>query len=304
MALINTAGYENLAKMATITETKKPGKFFNVNISGKRRGKINAGYFQCAKAFDSDTYFILNESEVYFLPLYIKRYWVKYKKGKNNDGQDIDIMCAFGWEDNSKKPDTDCKYEYLIAGFLWDNTKNSIQKHPEDYEEAGIKSGDPIMIYFRCKGTRCSCAFDLVRKINDKAKNLTPLSDNPTFEQAVVNPRRFLIKTTIESKNFDYNVGGRKQSSTVDIYNFDPIKTIPDENVQQLLEASNKYLPDFNEQFDKSTSVSTASNTQIETSGNSEEEHSDTTSSKKTDVAEEINLETDLNPASNFDLEI
>ena len=54
----------------------------------------------------------------------------------------------------------------------------------------------------------------------------------------------------------------------------------------------------------KSTSVSTASNTQIETSGNSEEEHSDTTSSKKTDVAEEINLETDLNPASNFDLEI
>ena len=37
MALINTAGYENLAKMATITETKKPGKFFNVNISSRRR---------------------------------------------------------------------------------------------------------------------------------------------------------------------------------------------------------------------------------------------------------------------------
>ena len=301
MALINTAGYENLAKMATVTEARKPGKFFNVNISGKRRGKINAGYLQCAKAFDSDTYYILNESEVYFLPLYIKRYWVKYKKGKNNEGQDIDLMCAFGWEDNSKKPDTDCKYEYLIAGFLWDNTKNSIQKHSEDYEEAGISAGDPIMIYFRCKGTRCSCAFDLVRRINDKAKNLTPLSDNPTFEQAVVNPRRFLIKTTIESKNFDYNVGGRKQSSTVDIYNFEPIKTIPDENVQQLLEASNKYLNDFNEQFDKTATVST--NTTNSSSTDTVEAEKPTTN-KHQDVSEEINLETDLNPASNFDLEI
>ena len=300
MALINTAGYENLAKMATITETKKPGKFFNVNISGKRRGKINAGYFQCAKSFDSDTYYLMNESEVYFLPLYIKRYWVKYKKGKSSSGQDIDLMCAFGWEDNSKKPDNECKYEYLIAGFLWDNTKNSIQKHQDDYEEAGIKAGDPILIYFRCKGTRCSCAFDLVRKINDKAKNLTPLSDNPTFEQAVVNPRRFLIKTTIESKNFDYNVGGNKQSSTVDIFVFEPVKTIPDENVQQLLEASNKYLFEFNEQFDKTEYASSNSTPQ----SNESVDRSPEPQSTQQDVSQEINLETDVNPASNFDLEI
>lgn len=304
MALINAEDYGQLSKMAVSVETKKPGKFFNVSISGKRRGKINAGYYQCTRDFNSEDYIILNQSEVYFLPLYIKKYWVKYTKGKTSDGQVIDLPCAFGWDENSKKPDATCKYEYIVAGYLWDAQNGCIKNHETDFVDAGIKAGDPILIYFRCKGTRCSCAFDLVKKINDIAENLPSLSGGDiAFDKSVVNPRRFLIRATIESKNFEYNIGGRKQNSTVDVYVFEPHKQLPDETVKKLVESSKKNLDDFNEQFDKTESVATKTAQYQKSQETVHTEESAPTASNN--AVDEISLdETDSTPADNFNIDI
>lgn len=301
MALINASGYGELSKMTLSTkQQKKPGKFFPVSIAGKRRGKINAGYYQCVRDDENEKFFILNESEVYFLPLYIKRYWVKYSKAKRADGSEYELPCAFGWEDNAKKPDDTCKYEYKVAGYLYDNEKGCIRKHEEDYEEAGIKADDPVMIYFLCKGTRCSCAYQLIKSISEKAKDLPPLSDNPTFEQNVVSPRRFLIKAGIQSRQFQF--GPNHQTSSVDIFDFQLVKTIPDDNVQQLLEASNKWLKDFNEQFDKTQEIADYSKPQTNSETTDVETvPAETTKSASVDVTEQMNFDTPT-PADNFDI--
>ena len=298
MALINAGNYSQLSKMAVVNDQRKPGKFFNVSISGKRRGQINAGYYQCSKSFDSDKHYILNESEVYFAPLYIKRYWVKYKRAQIANGNEFDVPCMFGWEDGSKKPDSSCKYEYIVAGILWDSEKKDYKKHDEDYEEAGIKAGDYLLVYFRCKGTRCSCGYDLLNRIQEAAKNLEPLSDDPTFETNVIAPRRFLIKASIDNKSFDFSVNGRQQSSSVDVYKFEPITKFNTNRVEFLLDYANKMLKDFNEQFDKTEQVAQSQQTP---SAASDEQVEDT---PQTNKEAEVTFDEGTTPADNFNLDI
>ena len=74
MSLINSSSFGNLADVSvSINNIKIPTKFFNVSISGKRRGKMNQGYLQCPVKFDdggTGDFFVLNADNVYFLPLY------------------------------------------------------------------------------------------------------------------------------------------------------------------------------------------------------------------------------------------
>lgn len=247
MALISSGNYGNLSAVSVnVTQTKAPVKFFNTFISSDSRGKMYGGLYHCPASFDDSNtkFFVLNKESVYFIPLYFKKYWAKYEQTKSKDGHMYDACIAFGWDDKVKKIDG-AKTEYIIAGYLWDEETNSIVKHDEDMEDNKISKGDPVLIYFRCKGIKCNCAWDLIKRVNDMAKNLTPLSDDPTFEQNVVNPRRFLIKASITQTDPIHN-------RRFKVFDFNPEKKLPDDLVAKIIDASNnKYLEDFNKQFDK-----------------------------------------------------
>ena len=63
---------------------------------------MNQGYLQCPVSFDGngqDDFFVLNSDSVYFLPLYIKKYWAKYNKVTGKDGSTFDAVVAMGWDD-------------------------------------------------------------------------------------------------------------------------------------------------------------------------------------------------------------
>ena len=155
----------------------------------------------------------------------------------------------------NKKID-DAKTEYIISGYLWDENTNSIVKHTEDMEDNNIVAGEPVLIYFRCKGTKCNCAWNFIKRVNDLAKNLNlkPLSDNPTFEQNIINPRRFLVKAAITQSDPIHN-------RRFNIFDFNPEKKLPDDLVVKIVDAAqNKYMDDFNKQFDKTKSVSQQKN--------------------------------------------
>lgn len=252
MALITSSCYGSLSTVSVnMSAVKQPTKFFNTFISSDSRGKMYGGLYHCPASFDDNNtkFFVLNKECVYFIPLYLKKYWAKYEQAKTKDGSTYDSCVEFGWDDKSKKPEG-AKVEYIIAGYLWDEENNTIVKHTEDMEDNNITAGEPVLIYFRCKGIKCNCAWELVKRVNEMAKNLTPLSDDPTFEQNVVNPRRFLIKASIGQTDPIHN-------RRFKVFNFVPEKKLPDELVAKIIDASNnKYLDDFNKQFDKTDSVS------------------------------------------------
>ena len=295
MALINAGSYGNLEAVSVNgTAQKYPQKFFNTFISTDRRGQMNGGYYHCPARFgdDNEKFFVLNQDVVYFIPLYFKKYWAKYTQDKSKDGQMYDKCIAFGWDDKVKKIDG-AKTEYIIAGYLWDNDKKCIVKHTEDMEDNEIKAGDPVMIYFRCKGIKCNCAFNLIKRVNEAAKNLTPLSDNPTFETNVINPRRFLIKAAITQSESIHN-------RRFKIFDFYPETKLPDELVLKILDASNnKHLDDFNKQFDRTEAVSSAS-----TDNNSESGETKSSGTPKIEQIDLPDIDTEHNPADNFNIDI
>lgn len=247
MALINASAFSNLAGVSAGVNQKKPGKFFNVFITGKRRDGQQPGTYQCMVGFGSSDYFVNNATEVYFIPMYIKRYWTKYQKAQNQQGETYDRLVGFGWKDGDNKPDSSAKYEYIIAGYLWDSESKNIVKHKKDIPDNDIHEGDSVLIYFRCKGIKCSSAFEFLSRVNDKAKNLVPLSDDPRFEQQVINPRRFLVKAGITSRDTQYGPS--------DSFDFHPVTAMSDDMVKKILEQSEKMIKDFDYQFDKTDSI-------------------------------------------------
>lgn len=298
MALINSSSFGNLADVSvSINNVKIPTKFFNVSISGKRRGKMNQGYLQCPVKFDdggTGDFFVLNADNVYFLPLYIKKYWAKYSKVTGKDGTTYDSLVDFGWKDNIEKPQG-AKTEYIIAGILLDPSSKSVVTHQKDLEDNNIKAGDPVLIYFRCKGTKCNCAYEYVKRVNEAAKNLNPLSDNPVFEQSTINPRRFMIRASITQKESNYG--------PVDVFDFNIEKELSVDNVQKLLNwAQNTYMEDFDNQFDKTDYVKNNANKQHDTSSENTN-HVSTPISTDQIVVPDVG-DTSPNPGDDFNIDI
>lgn len=243
MALLNAEEFGDLAGVSLSQTTRKPGKFFNISICGKRRGDQQPGTYQCPKSYDdkNSEYFVHNQNEVLFIPLYIKRYWTKYKTATSQQGQEYQKLVAFGWDEKTPKAEG-AKFEYIVAGFLLD--QKGIAKHTSAFEDREINAGDPVLVYFKCVGMKCGCAYELVDRINKAAKDLKPISDNPKFEADVIVPRRFIIKAGIVSKDSSHGA--------FDVFDFNPIKTLDDDAVLNILKESKKYLPDFDYQFNKS----------------------------------------------------
>ena len=246
MALLNAEDFGELAGVSASQAVRKPGKFFNVNICGKRRGDNQPGTYQCPKSYDDNNseYFIHNGQSVNFIPLYIKRFWTKYEKATSQNGQEYNKLVAFGWDEKKQKIEG-AKTEYIVAGYLLN--EKGIVKHDKDMDDREIKAGDPVLIYFKCQGVKCGCAFDLINRCSEAAARLTPLSNNPTFEKNVVSIRRFAIQAGITSRDTSHGA--------FDVFDFKIAKQLPDATVGEIINKSKEFLTDFDYQFDKTESV-------------------------------------------------
>jgi len=290
MALLNSDNYGDLAKVSSASAKREPGKFFSVFITGAAREGQEFGKLQCMPSIDSGTYLINNESKVYFIPYFTKRFWEKYVAAKGRDGKDFNTLVAFGWDDDVKKLDDTCKYAYVIAGVALDPKTKKALTHPKDIPDAKIKQGDPIMIFFKCAGMRFNGASEFIKAISEKAKNLPPLSDKPEFERLVVMPRRFISYAEVVLAKSDF---GDKQ-----VFSFTPEIQLPDKAVEQVMNSAVSMQSEFEKQFDRTSSVKGAG-TGKPASDNSGSVPFESPGSAKTQTAA-----VDVANDSNFDLGI
>lgn len=292
MALLNADKYKNLAEMSAGASTRKPGKFFSAFICGEMRDKQRPGTYQCMKNFDEDTYFVNNANEIYFLPLYIKRYWTKYVDMVSPTGNKYPKLVAFGWKDNIPKCEG-AKYEYVIAGYLYDAATKQVVKHDVDMPDAGINAGDKVMIFFRCAGVKCGSGMDLINRMSEKEKTLPAdqkiVDDNaPANFKALAAQHHYLVKAGIGSRKT--NFGNRM------VFDFYPETVLPEKVVASLLDDAERLRTDFEEQFDKTSRIESSEG------GQSEQfvEQTNTT----VEIDDIPSVQSSSSPASEFEIDI
>jgi len=265
MALLNSEAYGDLASVSTTASKRTPGKFFKVFITGKKRpgqqvGTMQAMYEIKDNSTDAD-YLIHNSETVKFIPYFIKRFWEKNVSIKVQ-GEDRSKLVAFGWSEDVPKQDDTCRYVYAIAGLLINSETNKAVIHTRDMEDAGIKKGDPVLVYFRCDGIKFQGGMNLVSALADKAKGLAPLSNSPEFERNVVTPRRFIVLTKIGTAKSDY---GDKE-----VFEFVPETQLPDKAVEQVMNSAMGLKTDFEKQFDRTSQIKADTSSKSEHSSSNE----------------------------------
>ena len=259
--MINSQNYSRLSAVSSKMPQRAPGKFLKVFLTGSPRENQRVGMYQCLYDFDGQGYLINNAEKVRFIPYFLKRYWEKTERVQDQNGRDYDKVVAFGWHEDVPKIDNTCRYVYLIAGILVDDN-NKMVTIPVDVPDRGLKQGDPAWIYFVCNGVRYGSVLDLMTAISEevKSRKLAPLSDSPEFERNIVNPRRFLLsaETAIATTKF-----GPKTT-----YAFKIVTPLPDAVVSKVIEDSNKMMPEFEKQFDKTEYIRSGNKTVSEQSDN------------------------------------
>jgi len=95
MALLNSKNYSGLANYSTALP-REAGPFLNVFITGEPRDGQDVAKLQCMVDFDGKKYQENNKSELYFVIMYVKRFW---EKVVTNNGRDS--VVAFGWKDDN-----------------------------------------------------------------------------------------------------------------------------------------------------------------------------------------------------------
>lgn len=282
--MINSQNYSKLNAVSSKMPQKSPGKFLKVFLTGAPRENQRVGMYQCLYDFDGQGYLINNAEKVRFIPYFLKRYWEKTEQVQDKTGRKYDKIVAFGWHEDVPKIDADCRYVYLIAGILVDD-HNKMVTIPVDAPERGLKKGEPAWIYFVCNGVRYGAIIDLMNAISEEVKNkkLAPLSDSPEFERNVVNPRRFLLSAETAIQDTKY---GPKTT-----YAFKIVAPLPDNIVSKVIEDSDKMLPEFEKQFDKTEYVRSNSKPISEQSNVQESQVSDNTVSFDTPVSSTAQVE-------------
>jgi hypothetical protein len=232
--MLNANKYSGLANYSQ-NAPREAGLFLSTFITGEPREKQDVGTLQVMTNFDKGEYLVNNKKEMYFVIMFIKKYWERIE----NKG-DRDYVTAFGWNGEDKVDDT-CKYKYLVAGLLLD-PENGFKKmmRPDDPEKEAL-------IYFKCQGVKFQSAMDLLDKFAKKSDELTPLSDNIEFEKSVVTPRRFITKASVTTTSSNH---GTKYT-----YAFEPFKKLSDEVVVKFMDKSVSYVDEFDRQFDKTNQV-------------------------------------------------
>ena len=262
MAFLNSGSYTGLSNVSSSVSTKAPGKFKSVFITGAVRKDQDFGTIQVMTSVDeTGEYLVHNAKEIYFIPYFIKRFWEKYTKAKNQKGEDYDKLVAMSWDDKVPKIDDSCKFTYLISGPVLDPATKKIMTYTKDYEASGIKAGDPILISFKCAGMKFNGAMTYLDTIAKKGKELTPLSESPEFEKNVVTPKRFISKASVSTAKSDY---GDKL-----VFVFELAQQLPDAAVEKILQSAKNAQEVFETQYDKSNQLKSegsvsGSNTAVE----------------------------------------
>ena len=246
MSMLNSDKYQGLANYSQ-SGPREQGPFLSTFITGEPREGQDVGKLQIMANFDNKIYVANNASEVYFVVMFIKKFW---EKVEDRNGRDYTV--AFGWNDE-QKIDDQCKFKYLVAGLMLDpENKFGKKMRPDDAEQETV-------IYFKCQGIKFQSAMNLIDAFGKKSEELTPLSDNFEFEKSVVTPRRFITKagvTTVDSAH------GTKYT-----FAFEPFKKLSDEVVVKFMDKSVDYVERFDKQFDKTALVASGGGGQTAPAG-------------------------------------
>jgi hypothetical protein len=244
--MLNADKYGELNKYSQ-SGPKEPGPFLSTFITGEPRDGQDVGKLQVMTDFDKKQYLVNNKSEMYFVIMFIKKYWERVvRKG------DRDHTTGFGWNGEDKLDDT-CKFKYIIAGLLLDpENKFAKMKRTDDPEKEAL-------IYFKCAGVKFSSAMELTTAFAKKSEELTPLSDNMEFEKSVVTPRRYITKATVTTCDSNH---GTKYT-----YKFEPAKKLADEVTVKFMDKSMETVKEFDKQFDKTALIAGGNSQQAAPSG-------------------------------------
>jgi len=261
MALINSNEYAGLGSYSNQGGRRGPGKFHNIYITGQKRAGEEIGKMQVVKEYGRDgnaTHILQNQEKIKIIIEFMKQIRIMKKTIKQQDK----VVCmsynsAEGSVSSSgrKCPNSkerkngwcdDCKFEWIISGLLLDS-KNAPVKIKND--DTGAE--ESVHIYTRNGGIKFGSVIDFQNALDEKVKDLPPLSDNEEMERNVINPRRFVVEMSVTWKDTDH---GQK---AVFVYN--PTTKLKDDTVQKILDECNKLTPDFDSQFDTSKYISSPS---------------------------------------------
>lgn len=260
MALINSSEYAGLGGYSPGGDfgTREAGLFKIVYATGKKRAGEDVGKIQIVNSYDKEgkpDYILQNQDSIRFIMMFMKRLRQMQKKV---NGKDKTVCFSFDDAEGSisssgrkcpSGPDrkngfcNDCKYQWVFAGALLDSKNKPVKIKNDKNEEVSV------FIYFRNTGMKFVSAMDLMEKFAEKAAELPPLSDNAEYERSVITPRRFIIETTVGSKN-------SKEWGDITVFVYDPVVKLPDEQVKKILDQSEKYKDAFEKQFNVAKYIS------------------------------------------------
>jgi hypothetical protein len=238
---IDAEKYGSLANYSS-QAGKESGPFQKVFISGQQREDqdIRKMHVIATGKWDSkdisEKYVLNNADIVNFIIMFIKKVRVK----KENLGRGYDEVTYYSYDpDNEPNYPAGAKCQYIFAGALLDSEFKPV-KSKQDPEKTEL-------IYFENSGMRVGPAVEYLGALTKAANELEPLSNDPTFEKNCVTPRRFITQVKIGSRKSDY---GMK-----DVYEYTPIKNLPDANCEAIMDRCLKWVDPFDGQFDLSRSV-------------------------------------------------
>ncbi len=298
MALISKDKFKALEDFSAQTRIKKPGKFKTVYITGKSRKGETLNSIQVVKEWDqnSSPTFILNSQEqLYMIILFIKRIRQKVEDDRtkcfnyNDKEGSISISGRTCPATNARNNGfcDECRFAYIFAGCLLDETMKTI---PDD-------EGNPVLIGIKHNGMKFMPASEYVQELQKQAEQLPPISDDLSFELNVVAPRRFITKVTVGQRDSKH---GEKN-----VFVYEAFKKLPDKTVVKILEDSEKYLSDFNDQYDLSKYMSASNTSHQDNVAPKNNEGVNTFESKDAEVTKEKNNETkEYLDLDNLDIEL
>jgi hypothetical protein len=250
MALIESKNFTDL-KNNYSNESFRSRKqtFKNVYITGAVRDNEEVGKMQVVKSWEGDSpeFILNNQSEINFITMFIKKMRVKVEGGEKErttcfsytgDAGAISTSgrtCPTSAERANTSFCKDCRFQMTIAGALLDEKMKPV-KDPE--------TDKTVLIYFKNSGMKYMPAQEYIEKLQEKATELPPLSDDPDTEATLVTPRRFITKVKVGKKSSNY---GQKL-----VFEYEPSVVLPDKAVVKILEDCKGYTKAFDEQFDAS----------------------------------------------------
>jgi len=244
MALIKSGKYTGLKSFSDQSGARR-GIFKALYITGQAREGEDVGKMQVIKEWDSNAsspeLLINNASKVNFIIMFIKKTRFNKVDGKLTCSSFNDTAGSISTSGRVCPKSSDrsgfcetCRFQIIIAGALL-NDKGQPMKDED---------GKTYLVYFRCNGMKYMPAQEYINSFEELACDLTPLSDDPNMEVQLVTPRRFITQAIVGKRP---SAHGEKN-----VFEFKAAKRIPDESVVKIMDDSQKYIKDFEGQFDLS----------------------------------------------------